>query len=345
MDNKSFDSSNSLNSTSLSNSVSALSLSGKTKHRLACGFTFWYLKKDSGRGVLQTNYQEQIKRLPTFHTVEDFWSYYSHLTRPNDLTISADYNLFREGIVPMWEDAANRNGGKWVVRLKKGMASRCWEDAILALIGDEFNLGDEICGVVLSTKFQEDILSFWTKTADDRELTYNIRETIKKVLGISSNGAMEYKQHQQALKHSLTTPPATDRTIEVEVYEKRERERDERERDRADSGERDKERSGADKERGGENQPRSWDRYARDNNQPRSRNWEQRGVRDWDRGRAATASAVTPASPTNNGTSEKEKDDGWQQVTTRSKRRDERDDWTSPRADRYDRSQQPQSHE
>jgi len=52
--------------------------------------------------------------------VEDFWAYYNHLVRPNDLPTSIDYQLFREGVSPLWEDPVNKNGGKWVVRLKKG---------------------------------------------------------------------------------------------------------------------------------------------------------------------------------------------------------------------------------
>lgn len=30
----------------------------------------------------------------------------------------------------MWEDSANRRGGKWMVRLRKGIASRYWEDLV-----------------------------------------------------------------------------------------------------------------------------------------------------------------------------------------------------------------------
>ena len=35
--------------------------------------------------------------------VEQFWKYYSHLTRPNDLSGHCDYHLFKRGIKPMWE--------------------------------------------------------------------------------------------------------------------------------------------------------------------------------------------------------------------------------------------------
>ena len=30
----------------------------------------------------------------------------------------------------LFQDKANKNGGKWIVRLKKGLASRCWENLV-----------------------------------------------------------------------------------------------------------------------------------------------------------------------------------------------------------------------
>lgn len=62
--------------------------------------------------------------------MQDFWKIYNHLVRPNDLPNTMDYHLFKTGIKPMWEDPANRRGGKWMVRLRKGIASRYWEDLV-----------------------------------------------------------------------------------------------------------------------------------------------------------------------------------------------------------------------
>ena len=33
-----------------------------------------------------------------------------------------------------------------MVRLKKGLASRYWEDIVLAIVGEQFDVGHEICG-------------------------------------------------------------------------------------------------------------------------------------------------------------------------------------------------------
>jgi Eukaryotic initiation factor 4E len=93
--------------------------------------------------------------------VEHFWRVYDHLVRPNDQkTSTIDYHLFKNGIKPTWEDTQNANGGKWIVRLRKGLASKYWEELILAIIGEQFDVGQEICGAVVSVRGNEDIIRF-----------------------------------------------------------------------------------------------------------------------------------------------------------------------------------------
>lgn len=57
-------------------------------------------------------------------------------------------------MLPLSQDDANKNGGKWIIRLRKGLASRCWENLILAMLGEQFMVGEEICGAVVSVRFQ-----------------------------------------------------------------------------------------------------------------------------------------------------------------------------------------------
>ena len=52
-----------------------------------------------------------------------------------------------------FQDEANKRGGKWIIRLKKGLASRCWENVVLAMMGEQFMVGEEICGAVISVRF------------------------------------------------------------------------------------------------------------------------------------------------------------------------------------------------
>ena len=88
------------------------------------------------------------------------------MQRPTEFKTTTDFHLFKNGIKPTWEDPQNERGGKWMVRLKKGLASRyapqhvClyvsspangryWEEVVLAIIGEQFDVGQEICGAVV----------------------------------------------------------------------------------------------------------------------------------------------------------------------------------------------------
>lgn len=91
------------------------------------------------------------------------------MKRPSALPVVSDYHLFKKDIRPIWEDDVNKKGGKLVVRMKKGVADRYWEDLLLSLIGDQFGeAGEEISGAVLSMRNGEDILSLWIKTSGGR---------------------------------------------------------------------------------------------------------------------------------------------------------------------------------
>ncbi|KAF9278893.1 Eukaryotic translation initiation factor 4E type 2 [Linnemannia elongata] len=171
-------------------------------HPLHFNWVFWFMHRAPGSKIL--NYESSMKKIATFGSVEDFWAVYSHLKRPHELPNVSDYHLFKQGVRPVWEDATNIDGGKWIVRLKKGLASRYWENLIMAVIGDQFDVGSEICGVVLSIRGGEDILSLWNQSAHEGRINLKIRDTMKRVLNLPAETIMEYKTHNDALKDNTS---------------------------------------------------------------------------------------------------------------------------------------------
>jgi len=119
-----------------------------------------------------------------------------------ELNSTSDYHIFRDNIQPMWEDEQNKHGGKWVLRMRKGLASQMWEDLVLAIIGNQFDVGDEICGAVVSVRYQEDLISIWTKTASREDVTMKIKETMKRLLQLPNSTIIEYKTHDSSLRGS-----------------------------------------------------------------------------------------------------------------------------------------------
>eukprot|EP00596_Hydrurales_sp_CCMP1899_P005670 CAMPEP_0119035216 /NCGR_PEP_ID=MMETSP1177-20130426/2160_1 /TAXON_ID=2985 /ORGANISM="Ochromonas sp, Strain CCMP1899" /LENGTH=436 /DNA_ID=CAMNT_0006993197 /DNA_START=108 /DNA_END=1415 /DNA_ORIENTATION=+ len=159
-------------------------------------YCFTYHKRG---GKTQSNYEECTKVIASFQTVEHFWRVYDHLIRPNDFKSTTDYHLFKDGIQPMWEDPANKQGGKWMVKLKKGLASSYWEEIVLAMIGEQFDVGNEICGAVCSVRTSEDIISIWNKSSDNIEANNRIRDHMRKILKLPTFISVEYKKHEDSM--------------------------------------------------------------------------------------------------------------------------------------------------
>ena len=151
-------------------SVSVSASASANSHPLRHGWVFWFRPPISkANGYIE--YEKTLHPMATCETVEEFFEIYRHLNRPSSLPLVSDYHLFKKGVRPIWEDDENKKGGKWIVRLKKGVADRYWEDLLLAMIGDQFNeASEEVCGAVLSVRNGEDILSIWTRTDGGRVL-------------------------------------------------------------------------------------------------------------------------------------------------------------------------------
>lgn len=172
-------------------------------HFLASRFAFFYMRRDRTQKETDAQgYQNAVQKIGSFDSVEGFFGIYDHLVKCHSLTSDThvtDYHLFREGISPTWEDAENRSGGKWIVRLRKveGLASLYWEDLIMALVGEQFgDVGCQVCGVVVSVRQHEDILSVWTQDAKDDDAIAKIRDLIKKHLDLPTFVTLDYKRHQ-----------------------------------------------------------------------------------------------------------------------------------------------------
>ncbi|KAJ4377298.1 hypothetical protein N0V83_000122 [Neocucurbitaria cava] len=145
-----------------------------------------------------TDYERSIVSIIKFSTAQEFWKVFVHLKKPSTLPTVSDYHVFKAGIRPVWEDEENKRGGKWIMRLKKGVADRYWEELLMALVGDQFmEAREEVCGFVLSVRSGEDVLSIWTKNDGGRNI--KIRETIKRVLELPDGTNIVWRSHDDSI--------------------------------------------------------------------------------------------------------------------------------------------------
>ncbi|KAK3327634.1 translation initiation factor eIF 4e-like domain-containing protein [Cercophora scortea] len=167
-------------------------------HQLHNSWVFWFRPPISkANGFIE--YEKTLHPIASCDTAEEFFTVYEHLKRPSTLPLVSDYHLFKKGIRPIWEDEENKRGGKWVVRLKKGVADRYWEDLLLGTIGDQYgDERDDVCGIVLSVRNGEDILSIWCRTQGQRCL--KIREAMKRCCAFPPDTKMEWKSHDSSIQ-------------------------------------------------------------------------------------------------------------------------------------------------
>ncbi|KAF9480508.1 eukaryotic translation initiation factor 4E [Pholiota conissans] len=230
-------------------SSSPASATATQVHPLRNTWVFWFRQQRTpGNKII--SYEEGIKKIAAFSSVESFWSLWTHLAPPSALQPTTDYLLFHTGIRrPVWEDPLNIQGGKWIIRLKKGVADRFWEDLVLAIIGDQFDdcrsrVEDnprttttkssassapqsedgsdsssttewpEICGCTISVRQSEDIVTIWNRVDGDPKLREQIRDTLRKVLNLPASTVMEYKSNNDSMQDKSSFRRTTSTTID-----------------------------------------------------------------------------------------------------------------------------------
>ncbi|KAI5118595.1 hypothetical protein M0805_004170 [Coniferiporia weirii] len=133
------------------------------------------------------DYEAGLTVIGEFDTVESFCRYFNWLKPPSKLERNSNYHIFKTGIKPMWEDEANANGGKWVLTMKNNpqLLDRCWSWLAMALVGEEIDDGDEICGAVVSLRSKVDRIQVWIRGKEDVERVNSIGRKLVKTLDVN----------------------------------------------------------------------------------------------------------------------------------------------------------------
>ncbi|XP_026490078.1 eukaryotic translation initiation factor 4E1-like [Vanessa tameamea] len=173
------------------------------KHPLQNTWSLWFYDNDRTK-----SWEENQIELTTFDTVEDFWRLYHHIKLPSELRQGHDYAVFKQGIRPMWEDDANKMGGRWLISLEKKQRNsdldRFWLDVVLLLIGENFEHAEEICGAVVNVRPKFDKIAIWTADTSKQQANLEIGRKLKDQLGI--HGVIGFQLHRDTMvKHSSAT--------------------------------------------------------------------------------------------------------------------------------------------
>ncbi|RMZ80611.1 hypothetical protein DV738_g2546, partial [Chaetothyriales sp. CBS 135597] len=184
-------------------------------HPLLNTWSLWFTKPPSSKG---DNWNDLLKEVVTFDTVEEFWGVYVNLA------VKSDYHLFKKGVKPEWEDPQNKHGGKWSYSYKDKKLiniDELWLHAQLAAIGETLeDEGDnEVMGVVVNVRKGFYRIGLWTRTtgkAGGKDALMKIGARFKEVLQVGNNDVIEFSGHTDAA-HAGSTRAKAKYTADVQT--------------------------------------------------------------------------------------------------------------------------------
>jgi translation initiation factor 4E len=167
------------------------------KFPLENSWSFWFYKGEKSK-----TWKENVKFITSVDHVEDFWGVYNHLQLVSKISIGCDYMFFKKDVPPMWEDAQNLDGGRWVLNLDKKYHNNSldiyWLNTLLALIGDQFlDESPYVNGVWVNVRGKADKIALWTKSAKNAEVQLKIGHRLKEILALKDKDlVLTYEEHQ-----------------------------------------------------------------------------------------------------------------------------------------------------
>lgn len=169
------------------------------KHPLQNTWTLWYYENDRNK-----SWEQNQREITSFDTAEDFWSLYNHIKLASELRQGCDYSMFKQGIRPMWEDDANKKGGRWLISLDKKQRAndldRFWLEVLLCMIGEAFNeFSDDVCGAVVNVRTKGDKIGVWTADATRGTSVMEIGRKLKERLRIAPKVIIGYQIHKDTM--------------------------------------------------------------------------------------------------------------------------------------------------
>ncbi|GMY37802.1 eukaryotic translation initiation factor 4E-1-like [Fagus crenata] len=165
-------------------------------HPLEHSWTFWF--DNPSAKSKQAAWGSSMRPIYTYSSVEEFWSVYNNIHHPGKLAVGADFYCFKNDIEPKWEDPICANGGKWTATFTRGKSDTSWLYTLLAMIGEQFDHGEEICGAVVNVRARQEKISLWTKNAMDEAAQVSIGKQWKEFLDY--NDSIGFIFHDDAKK-------------------------------------------------------------------------------------------------------------------------------------------------
>ena len=162
----------------------SIALEVSSKHKLNDTWILWaHLPHDTNWG--KTSY----KKIKELVTLEEIFTLYENL--PENMIKNCMLFLMRKGVLPMWEDKNNREGGCFSYKVSNKQAVISWKTLSYVLVGETLSNTKKatINGITISPKKNFCIIKVWLK-----DCVHQNPEIITSVPGFTNYGCI-FKKH------------------------------------------------------------------------------------------------------------------------------------------------------
>jgi translation initiation factor 4E len=133
---------------------------------LNSSWCLWYHDPENNNWDIKS-----YKKIYSFNSIERYWTL--HNTLQDGMINSGMFFLMRDGIMPMWEDGNNINGGFWSYKIPKKEAHDAWIDLSVALIAECVSSEmDTITGISISPKKAFCVIKIWNNDSKKKSEKY-----------------------------------------------------------------------------------------------------------------------------------------------------------------------------
>jgi len=175
----------------------------QSQHDLENSWSYWY-DKYIGPGKTAKEYSDAMHLVGTFDSIQGFWCWHNNI--PIDLIPGgSSFHLMKSGIRPVWEDTANEDGGTLSFRVNKDSLIYVWMRLSIYVIGEQISTkladNDDICGISMSMRKNEVVISVWNKKASLLDIKH-FRSLIHDVLTGVVLEKESYRVHKNLIHNS-----------------------------------------------------------------------------------------------------------------------------------------------
>ena len=133
----------------------------------------------------------KIIKIGDVSNIDEFWQFFQHMKKPSHCPPGTDYHVFKKGIVPMWEDNMNKDGGKLSVLLTWKYSNLIWEEVTFNFCKGLLPYYENINGIVISMRPNFVVLSFWINTKNNN-IVEKIRYALSNLLQTPSSNCFDF---------------------------------------------------------------------------------------------------------------------------------------------------------